>query len=144
MHCHRKSVTVTKVRLEAMTKDISELAEGWLRLQYSKIDTAEYASNFWAEGDMWKLKEIHPEMCWEAIVAIIRTDSSDFILGNLAAGPVEELLARHGPRLIERITSDSKRNQQIPKMLKSVWRNDIDQETWSKIAQLAGQRPTLE
>src|SRR5689334_8538491 len=44
-----------------------------------------------------------PELCWELILEILRTPHPESVAGMVAAGPLEDLLAIHGARFIDRV-----------------------------------------
>jgi hypothetical protein len=55
---------------------------------------------FWAWEKLEDLVSEQPELALELILAILAKDKSDVVVSNLAAGPLENLLARHGRELI--------------------------------------------
>ena len=65
-------------------------------------------------------------------------DSSQFILSNLAAGPLEDLLVRHGAAFIERAEHCSVEDPKFRAMLGMVWRNEISEAVWLRIQKATG------
>ena len=63
---------------------------------------------------------------------------SDRVLANLAGGPVEDLLARHGEAFIDRIYLLARREPVFRQMLGAVWRNSISDPVWQKLKSIAG------
>lgn len=52
---------------------------------------------FWAVLMFMDLVEESPELCWQAILAILARKPNEKVLGILAAGPLEDLINDHGP-----------------------------------------------
>jgi hypothetical protein len=67
-----------------------------------------------------------------------RTDPSDQMLANIAAGPVEEILARHGARFIDRFEAVAKAEPIFKKMLGAVWQSTIPSDVWDRVKAVAG------
>ena len=60
------------------------------------------------------------------------------MLAHLAAGPLEDLLVRHGPTFIERIYETARKEPVVRKMLGAVWRNSIAEPVWQRLKEIAG------
>jgi hypothetical protein len=75
--------------------EIHLLSEAWIEHQLLSKETVNEAT-FWAWERLDELVRSEPEEAWKVIEAIRRANGSDRILGNLAAGPLEDLLANHG------------------------------------------------
>ena len=112
------------------------LAEGWIALQYAKGKDKE--PHRWAFDRLDALLDREPEAAWRVIELIWRRDQSDFLLANLAAGPVEDLLVRHGPAFIERVYLTARREPVFRQMLGAVWRNSIAEPVWLRLKEIAG------
>ena len=74
-----------------------------------------------------------PERAWEAILAVIAEPRANACVGVLAAGPVEDLLSKHGARFIERVETAAGANPDFASMLGGVWRSDMPEEIWERI-----------
>lgn len=59
--------------------------------------------NFWAFQSLEELARHHPEKAYAAILEILASTEDEYVLCNLAAGPLEDLLAYHGPDLSNRL-----------------------------------------
>ena len=73
-----------------------------------------------------------PEECWNAILRILELDPSKTVIGNLAAGPLEDLIEYHGPSFISTIESESKKNLQFKYLLGGVWKSSTP-EIWARV-----------
>ena len=58
---------------------------------------------------------------------------SDHLIANLAAGPLETLISRHGAELINLIEAEARENKKFHNLLGGVWRNDIPEDIWVRI-----------
>ncbi|HEX4784511.1 MAG TPA: hypothetical protein VH350_09235 [Candidatus Sulfotelmatobacter sp.] len=62
-----------------------------------------------------------PAEAWEVTRILVNTAPSDEALAYVAAGPLEELLHRHGSVLIDRIGEESKGSARLQLALSGVW-----------------------
>ena len=123
-------------RSAAVPPELDNLANGWIALQGASRQ--EHDALFWAFETMHALVDRDPETAWRVIDLIWRRDQRDVILANLAAGPVEDLLARHGAAFIERVCLTARREPVFRKLLGAVWRNSIAEPVWQRLKQIAG------
>jgi hypothetical protein len=117
--------------------DTKITAESWIRMHHAKEGSDTYKENFWAFDTLSNLCESSPEQCFAVINQIILTDASDVVLSNLAAGPIEDLLVKHGEQIIELIVRSAKNSSDWKKMLGAVWQNDISDHVWQKLKSVA-------
>jgi hypothetical protein len=64
--------------------------------------------------------------------------STDFLLANIAARPLEDLLRFHGERFIDRVEEMTQSDPIFKKMLGAVWRNAIQDDVWNRVKAVAG------
>ena len=122
-----------------MNRDqVDSIARAWIAMHSAPEDSAEYRANFWAFERIDELREDDPEACWLVIDTVRRMDSSDSILSNLAAGPLEDLLVFHGAQFIERIEKIASNDPQLRKLLAAIWQNEIDDHVWERVKKVAG------
>lgn len=120
--------------------DIRNIAESWVRMHCAEEKSEAYTENFWAFEALLDLCENSPEQCLAVINQIILIDTSDVVLANLAAGPVEDLLVKHGERVIELLMQYAQKNHMWKKILGAVWNNDISDRVWQQLISVAGPR----
>jgi hypothetical protein len=77
--------------------------------------------------------ENEPEKGWLAILSALQDPRQELGLGNLAAGPLEDLLSFHGNDFIERVETEAKTNPKFAWLLGGVWQHAIDDEIWARI-----------
>jgi hypothetical protein len=81
--------------------------------------------------------DVSPEDCWLAILEILSRDPPEQILGNLAAGPLEDLIQYHGPEFIEHIELESRRSRSFRHLLGGVWESSTP-EIWARVQKSQG------
>ena|SRR2546421_437753 len=94
--------------------------------------------NFWAFQEMDRLCRSEPELCWEVILEILQTPHHESVETALAAGPLEDLIAKHGVRFIQRIEARAKTDPQFRDLLGGVWQNETQKELWVRVEAVRG------
>ena len=97
------------------------------------FDAPRSGALFWTFDLLVDAAEKDPELCWRLIEAVVAKDPDEQVLAALAAGPMEDLLARHGAAYIERIEAKAGQNPLFRHVLAGVWRNEIAQDVWDRI-----------
>ena len=95
---------------------------------------------FWAWEELDRLCSIDPDAALATILQILATDQSDVVSENLAAGPLEDLLVRHGKEFIDRIELEATKNPAFKLLLGGVWENAMDPTVWARVQRAAGQK----
>jgi hypothetical protein len=109
----------------------SLLAKAWIGEQYNRQEIE-------ALKVIHDLRKTDPERCWSVILKIFeQAQSDDFVLGNLAAGPLEDLLADHGERFIERVETLARQAPRFRSLAQMVWRNSISGPVWARLRKAA-------
>jgi hypothetical protein len=92
----------------------------------------------WASDKLHRLIWNVPDVAWELITVLIDAAPSEDALGFFAAGPLEELLSEHGPRVIDKLEARARVNENFLKAVRKVWRLEMTDEVWSRIQSAAG------
>jgi len=108
-----------------------DLISTWIEYHSHKND-----SDFWAFEQLEELVQSEPEKAWECIIKIKDMSSSDSVLGNLSAGPLEELLFNHGSKFIDRVETLTRQNPKFTKLIKGVWASEMQKDIKEKIVTL--------
>lgn len=58
------------------------------------------------------------------------------VLSNIAAGPLENLLVRHGDTVIELVEQRASHDEHFRKVLEGVWERDMKDDIWERIKRL--------
>jgi len=90
-------------------------------------------------------RDIEPSK-WLAAVAVTlelippEDDEPNNLLGNLAAGPLEDLLAYHGSEMIDELELLARRNPDFSYLLGGVWQNLMSDDVWKRVQAAASRR----
>jgi hypothetical protein len=114
-----------------------ELIDSWVALQYASPGSSDHEKNFWSHMRLDDLIDDDPNKALYIILYIIENNESEFVIANLAAGPLESLLMRHGELLIHDLKKYVKSNNKLKDALKLVWRNDISYPIWEEIKKIS-------
>jgi len=112
----------------------TELARHWVVLTaYSPLER-ERDDNAAALFDhQWELGKDEPERALALVKEIVRIEAHPRMLGLLAAGLVEDLLAAHGPAVIDAIEAEAHGNLRFRQMLAGVWTSGIDPQVAERL-----------
>jgi len=105
----------------------------WLALQRVPESSTEHDKLFWAFGRLCDLCCDAPDEAWDVILCMLAQDHSPVILENLSAGPLEDLLAKHGPTIIDRVEAQARRDPWFARLLGGVWQNAMSPEVWTRV-----------
>lgn len=114
----------------------NDLVSAWIQLQRLPQDSSEASSLMWAAEDFNLMSITSPDECWQIILMVIEQTDDDWVLTNLAAGPLENLLAMHSDQAIEWIEGEVKKNSRLRDILDGVWKNLIPDDVWSRLTKL--------
>ena len=117
--------------------ELDDIADAWIRLHHLPEGSEEHERNFWAFMRLSKLTRDDPEPAWRVIEKILERDTSDVMLSNVGAGPLEDLLVRHGARFIDRIETRAKSDVMFKKVLGIVWKNAMSEDVWQRVKAVA-------
>ncbi len=113
-------------------QDLADIAAAWVSLHLAR-DKQTRDEHFWAVERLDELVNQAPDDAWTLIHRIRELDGSDTVLANLAAGPLEDLLVKHGEVFIDKIETCARRDGRFRKVLAGVWRNTISVDVWACI-----------
>ena len=119
----------------AMTQDdLSRLADAWLEYWHAPRGSPIRERLAWASDRVMDLRyEEQPEELWRLILLLHRKDHSSFIQQAPFAGPVEDLLAKHGEAVIERIELEAHADPSFAELLGGVWQNTMSGAVWARV-----------
>ena len=116
-----------------MTHDeLSSLADAWIAYWLAPKGSQERQATAWAT-DLYELEYEDCETLWQLILTIHSKNQSSQIQEVLAAGPVENLLAKHGDRFIERVELQAQQDPQFARLLGGVWKNTMTDSIWLRV-----------
>lgn len=85
----------------------------------------------WHEFD-WAVQD-YPELAWQAIVTALEQPRMEAHLGLLAAGPLEDLLSKHGPAFIDRVEALARADPKFAWVLGGVWQHTMPESLWLRV-----------
>jgi hypothetical protein len=108
---------------------VNEIVEKWLGTDTTKRDPTAFDDD-----------AVTPEVGWSAILQILQHDLSESEIARLAAGPVEELLAQHGPAFIGKVENEARQSPRFRYLLTGVWRCGMPQDIWDRVRRARGEQ----
>lgn len=116
-----------------------ELAQAWIR-RYEIVqkhgDNSHEAKATFDDFERFTDAVRHdPERAWAAILIVVKSTNNEFVLENLAAGPLENLLVEHGDAFVDRIEYQAG-NEQFRWLLRGVWGERVAPSIWVRIEQV--------
>lgn len=103
-----------------------------------EVSNGENDPRFWAIDAFSRLNDEDPELCWKAILEILRRKPGNKVLGVLAAGPLEDLIGYHGPGFIDRIETEARTNPDFRYLLGGVWESS-SADVWKRVVRARGE-----
>jgi hypothetical protein len=114
-------------------ESIEDLAKAWIAYLRADNHSDEYNMLCWTFDRMTYLVDYLPNKAWRVILLIWSLDQSIPTMQNLSAGPVEDLLAKHGDQMIGLVEAEAKRDPSFAKMLGGVWKYNMSDEVWARL-----------
>ena len=95
--------------------------------------------NWWAiEKAVPATGEASPDDLWQFILEVLARKPDDKVIEVLAAGPLEDLIARFGTSHIEVLEAEARTNPAFRGLLGGVWQNRTPAAIWSRIERARG------
>jgi hypothetical protein len=104
---------------------LRDLAERWL----TKPD-GEWADE---SAELYRLIDHDPERALKVIFCAVQLTTEPLILANLAAGPLEDFLGRHGERYLDVFHALALRERALREVLDGVWQGSMPKRVWHRI-----------
>ena len=114
-------------------KERQRLVSSWLLLQRTPEAGTPREELAWVVEKVWDLCDDAPNEAFEFILAVLDQDSSATTMAILSAGPLESLLRRHGPRIINRVERRARRDANFTRLLGHVWRDTLSSQIWTRV-----------
>src|SRR6185312_3783949 len=108
-------------------------AEDWIAFWLAPEGSAEREAKRDATMREWSELHYEPDRAWQFILEVLRRNHSSEILQVLSAGPLEDLLVKHGDAFIDRIEAEAWSNPLFAKLLGGVWRNVMGDHIWHRV-----------
>ena len=120
--------------------ELNKIADAWIAGEEGENDSPAREANWWAiERVMdWSI-EGEDELLWQFILIVYNRNISEKVAALLAAGPLEDLLAYHGPKFIDQVEELARKDDKFNWLLGGVWRNDMTDEVWQRVQDIRKQ-----
>jgi hypothetical protein len=102
--------------------DRREIAKAYLRYWEKKLEEREPSEvDKEASDEIDRLVAIEPLEAWELICHLVEVASTNELLAIVAAGPLEDLLKKHGLEVITLVEESCRSNDRMRLALSGVW-----------------------
>lgn len=123
-----------------MENNYSYLARAWKSYTEALINhgsgSPEAESMFWAFDKIVDITEEKPLDVLEVIKEVLKITDDERILVSLAAGPLEDILVKHGREVIDEVILLVKTDPNFKDLLLGVWGNSVDKGVWKQLEDL--------
>lgn len=124
-----------------MENEPNLLVDAWIR-RYESIEkhgnnSDDAKASFWAYEEFDQICMDDPEQAIDLIKRILASTRNEFVLENLAAGPLETVLGHHGNRVIDEVERSAKADPRFRLLLRGVWKNLMDEQIWARVLKAA-------
>jgi len=114
--------------------ELNEIVTAWIAAEEAAPKSPEREANSWAiEQVMFWALDREGEHLWQLITAAYKREVSDKTFSLLAAGPLEDLLAKQGPEFIERVEELARKDPRFNYLLGGVWRSTMTDDVWRRV-----------
>lgn len=116
--------------------ELERLADAWFAYTEADKKSPAREENWWAIEQVleWSGADRDgAEKLWRFILVAYKREASDLAMASLAAGPVEDLLAYHGPEYVDRVVELARKQPRFNWLLGGVWRNSMTEEVWQRV-----------
>jgi|JI10StandDraft_1071094.scaffolds.fasta_scaffold1336878_1 hypothetical protein len=96
--------------------------------------------NYWAYEKLCQLVKINPTKALEVIAQVLHSTEDEFVLSNLAAGPLEDLLRIHGASVLENLEIYARQDNRFRNLLAQVDKV-VPDDIWKRIEALLPIKP---
>ena len=120
---------------QILLREPSRIAHAWLEHQWQPR---------WLYGWVSFLAEEYPEELWPVVMELVRVARDHDELAVVAAGPLEDLLAKHGPQCISKVERTAATDEVFRLALTGVWRSTITEGVWTRLEAACSGGPTLD
>jgi hypothetical protein len=119
----------------SLPPDYERVVESWFVHQ----------ETFWAWERVHDFVDNDPELAWRVVMLLAENAPSDDILEFIAAGPLEDLLRKHGEHFVDRVEEWARRDDRFRECLGGVWlsRGELPADVEQRLVHASGDRILL-
>ena len=93
----------------------------------------------WAEDKIFDLTYERPADLWPLILEVLRQTHDTEVLAVLAAGPLEDYLAKCGGHVIASVEAQAASDEKFKHLLGGVWKNSMSDDVWDRVCRCRGE-----
>ena len=114
--------------------EMDKIVTAWIAGSGAERGSDDYERHTWAVDEVmdWMV-EGEGDRLWEFVLAAYKRDLSGTVFAMLAAGPVEDLLAKCGVDYIDRVEDLARKDPRFNDLLGGVWRNSMTDDVWQRV-----------
>jgi hypothetical protein len=114
--------------------ELNRVVDAWIVGHEAERGTPEYERHWWAASLVmdWAL-DGEADQLWLFILTTYKRNISERVVSVLAAGPLEDLLAKHGAMFIERVEQLARQDEKFNSLLGGVWQSSMSDEVWKRV-----------
>lgn len=130
-----------------MSYDPDKVASNWIA--FARYAAGKAPDQVFADGwFLYDLVEDEPSLAWEVMKVVVghypegdyysvdKTEAQQ-VVGNMAAGPLENLIGTRASEFIEAIEREARRDRRKAWTLGGVWQSTTPDELWSRVQRVA-------
>lgn len=116
--------------------DINKVAQAWIEMWNLDVDDPARDQFEWVEDFEYNAVYKNPEIAIDLVLEVLNLNQSNSIFEVLSAGPLEQVLAEHGAKVIERVENLARTNKDFSLLLGGVWKNAMTDDVWARVQQV--------
>jgi len=116
--------------------EVNDLVKSWIALQRLPQNSVAAEELTWVLMEVGGLVQWQPTEGFNFILEVLKQTDDEWVLTNLAAGPLESLLAIHPKEGLTLIEREIPQNPKLKNILQDVWQNLMPEETWQRLQKL--------
>ena len=117
--------------------ELDKIVTAWIAAEQAERGSPERKTNWWAVSEVmdWSFDR-KGDRLWQFILEVYQRELSDKVIGALAAGPLEDLLAKQGTEFIDRIEERARKDPKFNQVLGGVWRSAMTDDVWKRVERI--------
>lgn len=112
---------------------MKEVAKAWIEMWDIELEDPARDMYGWVDDFEYEAVYKNPDLAIDFVLEVLNHATTDKTKEVLAAGPLEQVLANHGNKIIERVESLARSNPEFSSLLGGVWQNSMSTEIWLRV-----------
>lgn len=119
--------------------ELSRVASAWIEMWSYEVDDPARDAFEWVSDFEYEAEYHNPDLAIDLVLEILKFNPEERLLDILAAGPLEQVLANHGSKIIGRVEFLSESNARFACLLAGVWRNGMTEDIWNRVQKICNE-----